>query len=126
MASSHVPYIPLLMVIGLGIIMGLAILVLNSILGPKRPNARKSAPFECGNEPAGVVRQRFDVKFYLVALFFIIFDIEVVFLFPWAVQFREQLINGNGLLFFGEMLAFLGLLTLGLVYVWKRGALDWE
>lgn len=126
MDPNHIPYVPLLLIIGLGIAMGLAVLVLNGLLGPKRPNPRKLAPFECGNEPEDLARQRFDVKFYLVALFFIIFDVEVVFLFPWAVLFKEQLIAGNGALFVGEMLAFVGLLSLGLVYVWKRGALDWE
>jgi NADH-quinone oxidoreductase subunit A len=103
-----------------------AIIILNGLIGPKRTNSSKQIPFECGNKPAEEGRRRFDVKFYLVALFFIIFDVEVLFLFPWAVLYKGQLAAGNGVLFFSEMVLFLGLLTLGLVYIWKRGALKWE
>ncbi len=120
------PYLPLGILLLLALGLGVAILFLNGILGPKRTSKEKSTPFECGNEPASNPRQRFDVKFYLTALFFIVFDVEVVFLFPWAVLYREQLSAGNGWFFFAEMVFFLGVLTVGLAYVWKRGALDWE
>lgn len=126
MSPVYAPYIPIVVVILLGVVLGAVILLLNGVLGPNRPNPRKNAPFECGNEPSATARRRFDVKFYLVAIFFIVFDIEVVFLFPWAVRYRDALAAGNGWLYFGEMMLFLSLLTAGLAYIWKRGALQWE
>jgi NADH-quinone oxidoreductase subunit A len=96
-------------------------LVATTLIGPKKRFADKMEPFECGESPIVSPRLRFSVKFYLVALFFVIFDIEAVFLYPWAVLFREL-----GLFGFIEMMIFLFILTVGLIYVWKRGALEWE
>ncbi len=96
-------------------------LVLAQVLGPKSPSAVKAAPFECGSNPVGTARQRFAVKFYVVAILFIVFDLETVFLYPWAVQFRAL-----GWFGFLEMIIFAATLVVGLIYVWKKGALDWE
>ena len=94
---------------------------LASVLGPRAPNLRKSQPFECGNIQDQPFNQRVSVKFYVVALLFILFDMETVFLFPWAVTFREL-----GWFGFWSMLTFTLILSFGLLYVWKKGALDWE
>ena len=94
---------------------------LTSILGPKRYFADKMEPFECGESQLVSPHQRFSVKFYLVAVLFVLFDIEAVFFFPWAVLFREL-----GVVGFVEMLFFLLVLTVGLLYAWKRGALEWD
>ena len=102
-------------------LIGAAFLLLASTLGPKRPSPAKSEPFECGEKPFELPSGRFAVKFYLVGMLFILFDVEVVFLFPWAVVFREM-----GLAGFLEMAAFLGILVVGFVYAWKKGALEWE
>lgn len=91
------------------------------LMGVKKPNARKLSPYECGLTPVGSARERFSVKFYLVAMLFLLFDIEAVFLFPWAVIFRELKLFG-----FFEMLLFIAAILAGYVYVWKKGALEWE
>jgi NADH-quinone oxidoreductase subunit A len=96
-------------------------LSLSRFVGPRRPNPVKSAPFECGMEQIATPRQQFSVKFSVVAMLFIIFDIEVAFLYPWAVLFRDL-----GLLGLVEMVFFLLVLTVGLLYAWKRGALEWD
>ncbi len=107
--------------------MGIVILFINRFLGPRVSSPVKNAAFECGSDPIGSARQRFNVKFYLVAIFFIVFDIEAVFLYPWASLFREFVVEpGVGWLTVVEMFAFVGILMAGLVYVWRRGALDWE
>lgn len=98
-----------------------ALHALTSNLGPKAPNWRKAEPYECGNIPDKPFRQRVSVRYYVVALLFILFDMEAVFLFPWAVSYREV-----GAVAFWSMLTFVLVLTLGLVYVWKKGALDWD
>lgn len=99
----------------------ITMLLLASYLGPKNKTVTKQLPFECGSVSIGDVKdQRFNVRFYLVAMLFILFDIEIIFMYPWAVSFREL-----GWFGFFEMLVFVGILTVGLVYVWKRGALDW-
>ena len=89
--------------------------------GPRNPTDQKQSTYESGMEPVRTARERFSVKFYLVAMLFIIFDIEVVFLFPWAVNFRNL-----GMFGFVEMLIFIAILMLGLLYVWKKGALEWD
>jgi NADH-quinone oxidoreductase subunit A len=101
--------------------MAVAIVGISSFLGPRRPSAIKSEAFECGSETVGSARQRFAVKFYVVALLFIVFDVEAVFLYPWAVTFQELRWFG-----FVEMLVFAATLVVGLIYVWKKGALTWE
>ena len=114
-------YLPILILLVVVLLFGLSNLLLSSLLGRRRPGAVKDSPYECGVEPIGSARIRFPVKFYLVALLFILFDIEIVFLFPWAVIFRELKVFG-----FVEMAVFIGILLLSLVYVWKRGALEWD
>ena len=100
---------------------GAAFLLLASTLGPKRPSPAKSEPFECGEKPFELPSGRFAVKFYLVGMLFILFDVEVVFLFPWAVVFREM-----GLAGFLEMAFFLAIVVAGFVYAWKQGALEFK
>ena len=95
--------------------------VLSLILGMRKPNPKKNAPYECGMQPVGTARERFSVKFYLVAMLFLLFDIEAVFLFPWAVVYRDLKLFG-----FFEMLLFIAAVLAGYVYVWKKGALEWE
>ena len=94
---------------------------LATVLGPKRPNPRKSEPFECGEKPFALPEGRMPVRFYLVAMLFVLFDVELVFLFPWAVIYRTLGVFG-----FVEMLIFLFFLTLGFVYAWKKGALEFK
>jgi len=116
------PYGPLLVVLLLAGGLGAVVSVMSAILGPKRPSAIKSTVFEAGSEPSpGTARQRFAVKFYVVALLFIVFDVETVFLYPWAVNFKAL-----GWFGYVEMLVFALTLVIGLAYVWKKGALDWE
>jgi len=127
MLESQLDYVPLLVAGGLVCGLGAAMIFLNWILGPKRKTAIKQAAFECGSEPITDARHRFGVKFYLIAIFFIVFDIEAVFMYPWAVVYRDLVVKPLvGWLVFGEMFAFVAVLAMGLVYVWRRGALEWE
>jgi NADH-quinone oxidoreductase subunit A len=114
-------YIPILIMLLVSAIISITILVATTYIGPKQKFADKMEPFECGESPIVSPKLRFSVKFYLVALFFVIFDIEAVFLYPWAVLFKDM-----GLFGFVEMMVFIVILAVGLVYVWKRGALEWE
>lgn len=98
-----------------------AFILLASTLGPKMPSAAKSAPFECGKDPLSVPRGRLSIKFYLTAILFILFDVELVFLYPWAVVFREL-----GLLALVEIVIFFGVLMAGFFYAWDNGALEWQ
>jgi len=109
----------LFLVIALGL--SLAFIVLNFILSPKKPDPEKLSAYECGFEPFDDSRMEFDVRFYLVAILFIIFDLEIAFLFPWAIS-----LGNIGLLGFCSMMIFLFILTVGFIYEWKKGALDWE
>lgn len=113
-------YFPLALVLAVASLLGLTLLGLANLLGPRRPSRVKSQPFECGSEPVGSARQRFDVKFYVVALLFIVFDIEAVFIYPWAVSLNELGWTG-----YVTMAVFGFTLAVALVYVWKKGALDW-
>lgn len=127
MLASQFGYISILVVLTVVTVMGIGILAINHLVGPRRTNAVKSAAFECGSDPIGSSRTRFSVKFYLIAIFFIIFDIESVFMYPWASLFREMVAEPLiGWSTFGEMFVFIGILAAGLAYVWRRGALDWE
>jgi len=114
-------YIPLLVLFVIAGGLVAVMIALSVIFGPKRPRPAKSDVFECGSIPVDSPRRRFSIRFYLVALLFLLFDIEAVFLFPWAVIYREL-----GLFGLVEMTAFLGVLGAGLVYVFARGALEWE
>ncbi len=109
-----------------GIFFGLLALGIARLLRPSHPTPEKLTTYECGELPQGSSWVRFNVRFYLVALFFIVFDVEVVFLFPWAVVFRQLMpVPGLGALAFLEMLLFLAILVVGLVYVWAKGDLEW-
>ena len=114
-------YFPLLVLFALAGIVVIALLFIAQTVGPKRPNPVKAEPFESGNPPKGDARIRFSVRFYLVAMLFLIFDLEVVFLYPWAIYFRELGIFG-----LIEMGVFLTILVIGYIYVWKKGALEWD
>ena len=114
-------YFPLAVVIVLAVILGLTLLGLANLLGPRRPNLAKAEPFEFGSRPSGLARDRFDVKFYLLALLFVVFDVEAVFMYPWAVMFKRL-----GMFGFIEMGVFILILLVGYAYVWKKGALEWE
>ena len=113
-------WLSILIMIVLGAGFALTSVVLSSVLGPSRPTAEKSAPYECGMPPVGNARERQSVKFYLVAMIFLLFDIEVAFLYPWAMALRD--LGWNGFL---QVLLFMALLLAGYVYVWRKGALDW-
>lgn len=115
------PYLPLAVVLLMAGALSVVITSLAAALGPKRFGMVKSEPFECGSEAIGSARQRFAVKFYVVALLFIVFDVEAVFLYPWAVNVREL-----GWFAYSGMVVFASTLVVGLVYVWKKGALNWE
>ncbi len=114
-------YFPILMFIAVGLVMGAALLAVGFILGPNRPDTEKDSPYECGFEPFEDARMKFDVRYYLVAILFIIFDLEIAFLFPWAV-----VLDKIGLVGFIAMAVFLGVLVVGFIYEWKKGALEWE
>ena len=108
--------------------LGAVILLLSAWLGPKRPSAVKSDAFECGNPSSGHARYRFAVKFYLVAILFLVFDIEAVFIYPWAVVFRAATKNEGALspgLVVLEMVVFVAIILVGLAYAWRKGALEW-
>ena len=110
----------ILIMIALGAGFALVSVVLSGLLGPSRPSAEKSAPYECGMPPVGDARERQSVKFYLVAMIFLLFDIEVAFLYPWAMALRDLGWNG-----FVQVVLFFALLLAGYMYVWRKGALDW-
>ncbi len=114
-------YFPILLFILVGLAVGVAPLVLGRLLGPNRPDPDKLSPYECGFEAFEDARMKFDVRYYLVAILFILFDLEIAFLFPWAVALKE--IGAAG---FWAMMVFLAILVVGFVYEWKKGALDWE
>jgi len=114
-------YLPILIFMIVGGLLGLIVPLLGYLLGPKHPNPQKNSPYECGFEPFDDARMPFDVRYYLVAILFIIFDLETAFLVPWALVFRK--IGWFGL---GAMAIFLGLLVIGFIYEWKKGALEWE
>jgi len=124
MGVHYDQYVPILiMFLVCGGIMGVVI-ILNSLIGPKSRKGFHAEPFECGSEPIGSSRQRFSVNFYLVAIFFIVFDIEAVFMYPWAVLFRDLIADPSfGIVALVEMFVFVGILGVGLAYVLKRGAL---
>lgn len=114
-------YFPVFVFLLVGLAAGVLFITLGNVLGPKRHYREKDAPFECGFEAFENARMKFDVRYYLVAILFILFDLEVAFMIPWAVVFREV-----GAVIFWPMLVFIVLLTVGFVYEWKKGALEWE
>jgi NADH-quinone oxidoreductase subunit A len=114
-------YLPIAIYLFVAVGFGAVVVFLSTILGPRTPSRVKLETYECGMEPIGPNRVRFAVKFYIIAMLFIVFDIEAVFLFPWAVVFRDL-----GLFGFIEMAIFILILFAGLAYVWRKGALEWD
>ena len=114
-------YFPILLFIAVGLAIGVVPVVLGSVIGPHRPDPEKLSPYECGFEAFEDARMKFDVRYYLVAILFILFDLEIAFLFPWAV-----VVNEIGFAGFLSMMLFLGILVVGFVYEWTKGALEWE
>jgi len=113
--------VPILVLIGIAFAFAVAVVVLSRLIGQKKPSEVKLAPYECGMPLLSSAQERFSIKFYIVAMLFILFDIEAVFLYPWAVMFKRLGIFG-----FVEMGVFIIILLVGFVYVWKKGALEWE
>jgi NADH-quinone oxidoreductase subunit A len=114
-------YLPVIIFLGVALVIGLALLISPFILAFKNPDPEKLSAYECGFNAFDDARMKFDVRFYLVSILFVIFDLEVAFLFPWAVAFKDV-----GLFGFTSMMVFLGVLTIGFVYEWKKGALEWD
>ena len=121
MTSLLADYLPLVIFIGVSLVIALALLVAPFIVAYKNPDAEKLSAYECGFNAFDDARMKFDVRFYLVAILFIIFDLEVAFLFPWAITFGDL-----GWFGFWSMMIFLGVLTIGFIYEWKKGALEWD
>jgi NADH-quinone oxidoreductase subunit A len=114
-------YLPILVFLVVGSFIGIVAVAAGFVLGPQRPDKEKGSPFECGFEAFEDARMKFDVRYYLVAILFIIFDLEIAFLFPWAVVLDEI-----GMVGYIAMAVFLGILVIGFIYEWKKGALEWE
>jgi NADH-quinone oxidoreductase subunit A len=121
MQTLLIDYLPLVLFIGLSLVIGLALLVAPFAVAYKNPDPEKVSAYECGFNAFDDARMKFDVRFYLVAILFIIFDLEVAFLFPWAVALKDV-----GTFGFWSMMVFLGVLTVGFVYEWRKGALEWD
>src|ERR1700704_4208799 len=114
-------YLPILLFIGLAAVLGGALIVVPLVIAPSKPDPEKLSAYECGFPAFGDSRMKFDVRFYLVSLLFIIFDLEVAFLFPWAIAFKKIGVFG-----FWAMMVFLAILTIGFIYEWRKGALEWD
>ena len=114
-------YLPILVLVIIAVCFGMGSLIFSTLIGQKKPSKVKLAPYECGCDPVGTARERFSIKFYLIAMLFILFDIEAVFLYPWSVIFKRL-----GMFGLVEMGVFIAILFVGYVYVWKKGALEWE
>ncbi|MDA0230613.1 MAG: NADH-quinone oxidoreductase subunit A [Proteobacteria bacterium] len=119
--SFLLEYLPILIFLGIAAVIAMGAIAASYIAAPQNPDADKVSAYECGFDAFDDARGRFDVRFYLVAILFIIFDLEVAFLFPWAVSFKDI-----GLYGFWSMVIFLGILTIGFIYEWKKGALEWD
>ena len=115
------PYLPVILFILIGVAVGVAPQVLGFLLGPRKPDQAKNSPYECGFEAFEDARMKFDVRYYLVAILFILFDLEIAFLFPWAVS-----LSSTGRFGLGVMGVFLAILVVGFIYEWKKGALEWD
>ena len=114
-------YLPLVIFIGIAFVISTALLVVPFFIAPNKPDPEKVSAYECGFDAFDDARMKFDVRFYLVAILFIIFDLEVAFLFPWAIAFGDV-----GMLGFWSMMVFLAILTIGFIYEWRKGALEWN
>jgi NADH-quinone oxidoreductase subunit A len=120
------PFIPIAVIIILGVIFGFLIVALGHLFGPRRKTERKLMPYESGMTPIGPGTRRVPVRFYLVAVLFILFDIEIIFIIPWAVILQQFVKAGLGVFALIEMIVFIVILMIGLLYAWKKGALEWE
>jgi NADH-quinone oxidoreductase subunit A len=120
------PFIPIAIIVVLAIIFGFFIVALGHLFGPRRKTARKIMPYESGMNPIGPGTRRAPIRFYLVAVLFILFDIEIIFIIPWAVVLKQFVSAGNGVFALVEMAVFILILLVGLAYAWKKGALEWE
>lgn len=118
-------YIPVLIVLAVALIFGTVLVLSSTLIGPQRPNREKTSTYESGMKPVGTARQRISIKYYLVAMFFIIFDLEVIFVYPWAVEFKK-LFGQYGISVFLSMLIFLVVLELGYLYAYKKGGFKWD
>ena len=116
-------YLPILIFLCVSTVIGIALVVIGGLLGPTRPDSEKLSAYECGFEAFEDTRTKFDVRYYLVAILFIIFDLEIAFLFPWAIVLQEESVGTFG---FVAMMIFLGILVIGFIYEWMKGALEWE
>jgi NADH-quinone oxidoreductase subunit A len=114
-------YLPIIVYLGIAAVIGVALIIVPMIIAPSNPDPEKVSTYECGFNAFDDSRMRFDIRFYLVAILFIIFDLEVAFLFPWSISLNELGPTG-----FWSMMVFLGILTIGFIYEWKKGALEWE
>ena len=123
--NYFVRYLPLLIHFLIAGALATGMVLLSWIIGYRRPTRAKLSPYECGMTPVGDARARFSVKFYLVAMLFILFDVEAVFLYPWAVILKDLKAMGQGLFVFSEMFVYLAIVLVGFFYIWKKGVLDW-
>jgi NADH-quinone oxidoreductase subunit A len=129
--NSLTPYLPVLMQLLVAAGIGIGMIVLSAVLGARKYSKMKMQPYECGITPTGDAQHRFSVKFYLVAMLFILFDVEAIFLIPWAVVYKELLASGvdgktPGLFGLWEMLIYIGIVLVGFFYIWKKGVLTWN
>ncbi|MBS0236589.1 MAG: NADH-quinone oxidoreductase subunit A [Proteobacteria bacterium] len=121
MQNVLMAYLPVLIFLGIAVVLSLVMVAIPFLVAPAKPDAEKLSPYECGFNAFGAPRTRFDIRFYLVSILFIVFDLEIAFLFPWAVVLEQIGVFG-----FFSMMIFLAVLTVGFIYEWKKGALDWE
>lgn len=119
-------YLPLLIHVAIAVGLAVAMVLLSYFIGQHKYNPAKMSQYECGMQPVGDAKQRFTVKFYLVAMLFILFDVEVVFLYPWAIVAYALKADGQGMLWFSEMLVYILVVLAGFWYVWQKGVLDWN
>jgi NADH-quinone oxidoreductase subunit A len=127
LAAGMENYFPILMFVLVGVAVGVLPIVMGFLLAPSRPDSEKLSPYECGFEAFEDARMKFDVRYYLIAILFILFDLEIAFLFPWAAVFKDIVATESIKMFgFIEMLVFVTVLVVGYVYAWAKGALEWE
>jgi NADH-quinone oxidoreductase subunit A len=127
LAAGMENYFPILMFVLVGVAVGVLPIVMGFLLAPSRPDSEKLSPYECGFEAFEDARMKFDVRYYLIAILFILFDLEIAFLFPWAAVFKDIVATESIKMFgFIEMLVFVVILVVGYVYAWAKGALEWE
>jgi NADH-quinone oxidoreductase subunit A len=120
-----IQYLPILIFVGIAVAFGVFVVIASYLVGQHKPTPSKMAPYECGVTTVGTSRRRIPIRYYIVAMLFLLFDIEIVFLYPWAVVFRDFKAV-FGLFVFLEMLVFVGVLIVAYIYIWKKGALEWE